>query len=246
MYVFPAIDIYQGRVVRLTQGDYERVTVYEENPLDQAQRWVEAGASWLHIVDLDGAKTGIPYNLPVISAIAREFDVRIEVGGGVRSFNTAQALLEAGVERVVLGTKLANDTEFVRELVEEFGPSRLVAGVDSKGGRAATSGWTTQSSTDALDLVSQLADMGLRHLVFTDIARDGMQSGIDLELYRTVARRAGFPVIVSGGIATLADLEQIRVAGDDVVEGVITGRALYEHAFSLRDAIATLEGGVAC
>lgn len=246
MQVFPAIDIYQGRVVRLTQGDYERVTVYEQNPLDQAERWVEAGASWLHIVDLDGAKSGIPYNLPVISAIAREFDVRIEVGGGVRSFDTAQALLETGVERVVLGTKLAHDAEFVRELVEEFGPNRLVAGVDSKGGKAATSGWTTQSTTGALDLVSRLAELGLRHLVFTDIARDGMQSGIDLDMYRGVAHSAGFPVIVSGGIATLADLEQIRAAGDDVVEGVIIGRALYENAFSLRSAIATLEGGEAC
>ena len=242
MHVIPAIDLYQGQVVRLAQGNYDCVTVYDSDPLHQAAAFAQAGAALLHIVDLDGAKTGNPLNIDIIARIAREIDIPIEVGGGVRSREVAQRLFDAGVARVVLGTKLAHDFDFVQALVSEFGPERLVAGVDARGGKVATQGWVEESTLDALELVSTLARQGLRHLVYTDISRDGMQTGIDINLYKNVAAAAGFPVIVSGGISSLLDFEQIHIAGDEIFEGVITGRALYEGAFDLHDAIATLEG----
>lgn len=243
MYVFPAIDIYQGKVVRLAQGDYERVTVYNDSPLDQAQSFVEQGASWIHVVDLDGAKTGTPANIEIIKEIAQKVPARIEVGGGVRSREAAQSLLSAGVARVVLGTKLATDFDFTRELVAEFGPDKLVAGVDARDGKVATQGWIKESTLRSDVLVAQLAELGLRHLVYTDIARDGMKTGIDVSKYETIAAAAGFPVIVSGGVSTLDDFERLRTLGDNVVEGVISGRALYEKEFDVSSAIAVLEKG---
>ena len=243
MFVFPAIDIYQGNVVRLAQGDYDRVTVYNDSPLEQAQYFADQGASWIHIVDLDGAKTGTPANIELIKEIAQNVSVRIEVGGGVRSREAAQALLNAGVERVVLGTKLATDFDFTRELVEEFGPDKLVAGVDARDGKVATQGWIKESTLRSDVLVAQLAELGLRHLVYTDIARDGMKTGVDVSKYETIAAAAGFPVIVSGGVSTLDDFERLRTLGDNVVEGVISGRALYEKEFDVSSAIAVLEKG---
>ena len=243
MYVFPAIDLYQGKVVRLAQGDYDRVTVYNDSPLEQAQYFADQGASWIHIVDLDGAKTGTPANIELIKEIAQKVPAHIEVGGGVRSREAAQSLLSAGVARVVLGTKLATDFDFTRELVAEFGPDKLVAGVDARDGKVATQGWIKESTLRSDVLVAQLAELGLRHLVYTDIARDGMKTGIDVSKYETIAAAAGFPVIVSGGVSTLDDFERLRTLGDNVVEGVISGRALYEKEFDVSSAIAVLEKG---
>ena len=243
MFVFPAIDIYQGNVVRLAQGDYDRVTVYNDSPVEQAQYFADQGASWIHVVDLDGAKTGTPANIELIKEMAQQVPVRIEAGGGVRTREAAQTLLNAGVERVVLGTKLATDFDFTRELVEEFGPDKLVAGVDARDGKVATQGWIKESTLRSDVLVAQLAELGLRHLVYTDIARDGMKTGIDVSKYETIAAAAGFPVIVSGGVSTLDDFARLRTLGDSVVEGVISGRALYEKEFDVRSAIAVLEKG---
>jgi len=241
MQVFPAIDILGGRAVRLAQGDYDRVTVYNDDALDQALQWAELGAQWIHIVDLDGARTGKPENIGAISSIAREIGVPIEVGGGVRTLKTAAALLDAGVERVVIGTKLATDFDFVHKLVSELGSEHLVAGVDAKDGFVATQGWTDTTRIASDNLVVQLSTLGLSHLVYTDISRDGMQTGIDTELYRRIAAAAGFPVIVSGGVSNLKDFENIKEAGDAVAEGVITGRALYEGAFTLTQALAVFD-----
>ncbi|MBK5211651.1 MAG: 1-(5-phosphoribosyl)-5-[(5-phosphoribosylamino)methylideneamino]imidazole-4-carboxamide isomerase [Coriobacteriia bacterium] len=238
MLVFPAIDILRGQAVRLAQGDYERVTVYNDSACAQALEWAELGARGIHIVDLDGARTGNPENIEIVSSIAREIGVPIEVGGGVRTLKTAVALLEAGVARVVIGTKLATDFDFVQKLVSELGSEHLVAGVDAKNGLVATQGWIDTTEISSIDLVVQLSTLGLSHLVYTDISRDGMQTGIDMDLYSQVAVAAGFPVIVSGGVSTLHDFEKIKAAGDTVAEGVITGRALYEGAFTLPEALA--------
>lgn len=243
MIVFPAIDIYGGQAVRLAQGDYSRVTVYHEDPLAQALEWVEQGAQALHIVDLDGAKTGTPHNIAHVSRIASELNIPVQVGGGVRTLDIAEQLLAAGVSRVVLGTKLATDDAFVRAAVESFGSERIVAGIDAKAMKVATAGWIEETHIEALDLVRNLSQLGIRHLVFTDIARDGMQTGFDPDAYRAIAGAAGFPVIISGGVATLQDFSAAALLGGDIVEGVISGKALYEKVFTLAQATARLEGG---
>lgn len=240
MYVLPAIDVLDGKAVRLFQGDYNKVTVYNEDVVDQARQWVDQGAQWIHIVDLDGARTGNPANIEAISRIAKTFDVQLEVGGGVRNLETARRLLDAGVTRVVLGTALATNIDLVKSMVDEFGPDALVAGIDAREGVVAIEGWRKGADTHASHLAGELRILGLRHLVFTDIDRDGTQMGIQAHVYNEVALMAGFPVIVSGGVSTLEDVEASRKLGPRVVEGVIIGRALYENNFTLAEAIETL------
>jgi len=241
MYIFPAIDVLGGKAVRLYQGDYNQVTVYNDDVVAQAELWVTQCAKWIHIVDLDGARSGEPVNLDAIARLTATFpDVRIQVGGGIRTVETAQRLLDAGIDRVILGTALVNNKDMVREMVETFGPEKLVAGIDARDGLVAIEGWREGSGVPAAELAAQLRDLGLRHLVFTDIARDGAQTGIHADSYREVAQIAGFPVIVSGGVTTLDDIAQARALGPDVVEGVIVGRALYENNFTLTESIQTL------
>ena len=236
MIVFPAIDILGGRAVRLAQGDYSRVTVYNEDPVAQARDFVDQGAEWIHVVDLDGARDGVPGNLDTIERIARETGARLEVGGGIRSTETLRRLASAGVERMVLGTKLVTDPGFVREAVRSCGDA-IVAGVDARDGMVAVEGWRHGTASSANVLVGELRDLGIRHLVYTDISRDGMQTGINSPVYVGVAVSAGFPVVASGGVSTLDDIRALMQLGSGVVEGVIIGRALYEGAFTLTDAL---------
>lgn len=242
MIVFPAIDLLGGRVVRLSQGDYDRVTVYGEDPVAQARAFAEAGAEWLHVVDLDGARDGRPGNLDALRRIVRASGVPVQAGGGVRSLETLERVLDAGVARVVLGTSLVTDEDFVAQALERFGPERIVAGVDARDGMVAIAGWREGTALPASELVKELSDLGIRHLVFTDIAKDGMRAGVDVELYEAISEAAGFPVIASGGVSTLDDLRELAALGPDVVEGAITGRALYEGVFSLKHAIRAARG----
>lgn len=241
MIVFPAIDILGGRAVRLAQGDYERVTVYNEDPVAQARDFAEQGAEWIHVVDLDGARDGVPGNIEVVERIVREVGLPVQTGGGIRTLETMQRLADAGVSRMVLGTKLATDHDFVREAVARFGEA-VVAGVDARDGMVAVEGWREGTSTSADELVGELRDLGIRHLVYTDISRDGMQTGVNVEAYEHIAETAGFAVVASGGISTLDDLHELGSLGPDVVEGAITGRALYEGAFKLKHAIRAARG----
>lgn len=241
MIVFPAIDILGGRAVRLAQGDYDRVTVYNEDPVAQAREFAEAGAEWIHVVDLDGARDGIPGNIEAVERIAREVGLPIQNGGGIRTLETMQRLEDAGVSRMVLGTKLATDHEFVREAVARFG-DKVVAGIDARDGMVAVEGWREGTSTPADELVAELRDLGIRHLVYTDISRDGMQVGVNVDAYEKIAETAGFPVIASGGVSTLDDLHALASLGPDTVEGAITGRALYEGSFKLKHAIRAARG----
>lgn len=242
MIVFPAIDILGGRAVRLAQGDYERVTVYNEDPLAQAREFAEAGAEWVHVVDLDGARDGVPGNIATIEQIARESGLKVETGGGIRTLETMQRLADAGVTRMVLGTKLATDPAFVRDAVARFGPDGVVAGIDARDGMVAVEGWREGTATPALELVAELRDLGIRHLVYTDISRDGMQTGVNVDAYEEVAEAAGFAVIASGGVSTLDDFSELAALGPDTIEGAITGRALYEGAFKLKHAIRAARG----
>jgi phosphoribosylformimino-5-aminoimidazole carboxamide ribotide isomerase len=239
--VFPAIDILGGKAVRLAQGDYDRVTVYNDDPVDQALRFAEAGATWVHVVDLDGARDGVPANIAIVERIAAHSGLKVETGGGIRSLDTLMRLLDAGAARCVLGTKLATDAGFVRAAVAHGG-ERVAAGVDARDGMVAVAGWREGTATPARELVGELRALGIRHLVYTDISRDGMQTGINAPAYREVAEAAGFPVVASGGVSTLQDLRDLVALGDDVVEAVITGRALYEGAFTLPEALAVAAG----
>ncbi len=241
MIVFPAIDILGGRAVRLAQGDYERVTVYNDDPVAQAESFAEQGAEWVHVVDLDGARDGIPGNIGVVERIVREVGIPVQTGGGIRTLETMQRLADAGVSRMVLGTKLATDPEFVRAAVAGFGDA-VTAGIDARDGMVAVEGWREGTSTPASELVSELRDLGIRHLVYTDISRDGMQTGVNVDAYEAIAEEAGFPVIASGGVSTLDDFAALAALGPDTVEGAITGRALYEGAFKLKHAIRAARG----
>jgi len=242
MNILPAIDLLGGKAVRLAQGDYQRVTVYNEDPVAQAQIFYSAGARWLHMVDLDAARTGKPTNTSVIKRVATALpDMNIQVGGGMRSLAAIDTLLATGITRVVVGSKLAQDAAFARQAVATFGSEALVAGVDARDGIVAVEGWTAMSAIPAPELVSELASWGLRHLVYTDISRDGMQTGIQTELYAAVAAAAGFPVIVSGGVASLDDIGAARGLGPQVVEGVIIGRACYEGTVNIQQAMKVLE-----
>ena len=234
MYLLPAIDLLDGRAVRLAKGDYDAVTVYNDDPAYQAQLFEEAGATWLHVVDLDGAKSGNPDNLEVVRAILARTSLKVEVGGGVRS-------LDAGATRVILGTALVRDPDFAQAVMEKFGPDALVAGIDAKAGEAAVAGWTEGSGVAAADLARRIAAMGYEHLVYTDIARDGMQTGVENDAYAKMAAAFGNPVIVSGGIATAADIRALAPIAD-AVEGVITGRAIYEGTLTVADGVAACDG----
>jgi phosphoribosylformimino-5-aminoimidazole carboxamide ribotide isomerase len=242
MIVFPAIDILGGRAVRLAQGDYDRVTVYNESPLAQALEFAEQGAEWVHVVDLDGARDGIPANIRIIEQIAHETGLRVEVGGGIRTMDTLTRLVGAGAARCVLGTKLVTDPDFVREAVARCGEACVVAGIDARDGLVAIAGWREGTATPADDLVGELTELGIRHLVYTDISRDGMQTGINAPAYQRIAATAGFPVVASGGVSTLDDIRDLVALGDSVVEGVIAGRAIYEGAFTLPQALAIVRG----
>ena len=243
MYLLPAIDILDGKAVRLGQGDYERVTVYNDDPVEQAKIFEDAGAAWLHMVDLDGAKSGNADNIRVVEAIMNATNLKVEVGGGIRSLPVIERLVNAGASRCVLGTALVRDREFAQAAVDRYG-DMLAAGIDAKGGEVAVSGWVEGSGVDAFELARQMSAMGYRHLVYTDIARDGMQTGIDERAYVKMASAFGHPVIASGGVAGLDDIVRLAQAEAEApgsIEGVIAGRAIYEEALIVEEAIAACE-----
>jgi phosphoribosylformimino-5-aminoimidazole carboxamide ribotide isomerase len=236
LLIIPAIDLIDGRTVRLTQGDYAQKTDYGLEPADVARDFEQQGAEWLHVVDLDGAKSGQPVNLRVLESIANATSLKIEFGGGVRTAAAVRSALSAGASRVVMGSKLAKDLAFAATVFAEFG-ERIVAGIDTREGNVAVSGWTETSEARGIDLAGALVDSGCRRIIWTDIARDGGLTGPNLTGLRLMISAVCVPVIASGGVGTLADilaLTEMRPA----VEGVIVGKALYEGRFTLRDAIA--------
>ena len=235
VYLLPAIDILGGKAVRLAKGDYDRVTVYHDDPAAQAQAFEEEGATWLHVVDLDGARSGQPENIAIIERILKKTLLKVEVGGGIRSLDTIARLADAGVSRIVLGTSLVADPAFAEAAAARYG-GLLTAGIDAKGGEVAVAGWREGAGVAAEELARHVAQLGFRHLVYTDIARDGMQTGVDPAAYVRMAQAFGRPVIASGGVAGVADIERLgEVAGS--IEGVIAGRAVYEGALSVEEGV---------
>lgn len=240
MIVFPAIDLIAGQVVRLQRGDRSRMDVYSDDPAAVAESFRKAGAAWIHVVNLSAAfgedEQALAANAAAIRAIAAVEGIKVDAGGGVRGMADIERMLDAGASRVAVGTALVRDPDFAAEAARTYGDA-LVADVAGRGGEVKISGWREGASLTVDELVARLAGLGFRHLVFTDVARDGMQTGIDAAAYRHVAEVAGFPVVASGGIARLEDLRALAALGDGVIEGAITGRALYEHAFTLQEAL---------
>ncbi len=241
MVIIPAIDIKDGQCVRLYQGEMDKETVYYEKPLDAARQWVEQGAEILHVVDLNGAVMGHPVHKQEVAAICTGLGVPVEFGGGLRSLESVEEAMEAGVERVVIGTAAYESQDFLRSLCKRF-PRKIVVGIDAREGRVAIKGWQKDTSMDAVDLARRCERDGVSRIIYTDISRDGTALGLNLDETSRLARALKIPVIASGGIASLEDIRRLQDLEKDGVEGVIIGRALYSEAFSLREAIAVTRG----
>jgi phosphoribosylformimino-5-aminoimidazole carboxamide ribotide isomerase len=239
MRIVPAVDIRGGLCVNLVQGDYERETVFSEDPVAQAVRWHGLGADLVHIVDLDGAKAGRCCIEDHLRAIARAA-VPYEVGGGIRTVNAVRTVLNLGAERVILGTAAYRDPEFLRAATAQF-PSKVVVGLDAKAGKVGLSGWREITNTDAVMFAGQVEAAGAARIIYTDILRDGMMDGPNIKATRAVARAVRIPVTASGGIASLQDIRNLCAAERDGIDEIIVGRALYLQAFTLPEAIAVTQ-----
>ena len=238
MEVIPAIDLRLGLCVRLFQGDYQQETVFSDEPVSVALAWQEQGAPRLHLVDLDGAAGGVPVNLEVITSIIHNLTIPVQIGGGIRDLATAESLLSAGADRVVIGTAAVENPSLVEDLCQKHGSQRVVIAVDAKDGLVAIKGWLESTEVKAQDLVEQMALLGVRRILYTDISRDGTLTEPNFEANADLVRTTDMAVLASGGIATL---DHVRRLADTGAEGAILGRALYTEAFSLRQAIAVAE-----
>ncbi len=237
MIVYPAIDILDGKVVRMTRGDFATVEQVAASPLEAAKRLVAEGAEWLHVVDLNGSRTGTPGNLQHLRAIANRFTVKLQAGGGIRDFDTAEAFAEAGVSRIVVGTAAISHPELIGRLVDRHADGLAVA-VDARNGMVATAGWTETSDVKATDLVHTLALTGVPTVIYTNVSVDGTLQGVDLASTEAVARAFGGDVIYSGGVGSLDDVRAVARLRHRGLRGIIVGRALYGGRFTLGDAIA--------
>jgi phosphoribosylformimino-5-aminoimidazole carboxamide ribotide isomerase len=235
MIIIPAIDLKHGRCVRLFQGEMDQETVYFEDPLQAARHWMDEGATFIHIVDLDGAVEGRPVHTKQVESICRQPNLAVEFGGGLRSVEAVEAAFDLGVARVVIGTAAYNDAGLLRLLCEKF-PGRIVIGIDARKGKVAVKGWKETTAMDAVDLAKRCEQDGAARIIYTDISRDGTGGGVNLEETLKIARAVTIPVIASGGIASLEDLRTLAPLQDEGVEGVVIGRALYARAFTLLEA----------
>ena len=233
MKLFPAIDLYEGKAVRLLKGDYNAMTVYSNNPVEIAQDFQRQGAKYMHLVDLEGAKTGETPNLETIKTIARQTDLFVEVGGGIRSMEVIEAYLSAGVSRVILGTAAVTDEEFLLSAVKTYG-DKIAVGVDVKDGYVAIKGWTEQSSKDAFAFCQHLQQIGVQTIICTDISKDGAMQGTNHDLYRRLSQQLSINVIASGGVSSLNDIKKLSALG---IYGAIIGKAYYTKAVNLQEAI---------
>ena len=236
MIIIPAIDIKDGNCVRLAQGKFDHVTTYGDDPVGMALTWMEKGAELIHIVDLDGSVAGMPRNANIILDIAKNVDIPIQVGGGIRDMETIEFYLSNGVGSVILGTTALQNENIVRDACEEF-PGKIILGIDALDGNVAVRGWTQTSEKNAVDLARHYENYQVKAIVYTDIERDGMGTGVNIEATKELAKAVSIPVIASGGVASIADVENLLAIDDCEIYGVIIGRALYTGAISLEKAI---------
>ena len=233
MLIFPAIDLYDGKAVRLYKGDYQNMTVYSDDPLSVARDFVSKGATCIHLVDLEGARDGTTPNLNIVRDIANKTPLFTEIGGGIRSMDTVRAYLEAGVDRVILGTAAVTDPDFLKEALAEYG-ERIAVGVDIKAGRVAIKGWLETAEDDALTFCQKMQSMGVKTIISTDISKDGAMMGANHELYRTLAERFDLQIVASGGVSSIEDVKKLRALE---LYGAIIGKAYYTGAIDLTQAI---------
>jgi len=236
MLVIPAIDLKEGRCVRLYQGDMNQATVYSDDPIATALRWQSEGAERLHVVDLDGAVSGVGVNTAVIEQICQALSIPVQVGGGIRDVAAIERLLSAGVSRVILGTVAYRQPEVVAAAGQRF-PGRITVGIDARAGKVAVQGWTEATELEAIELARRCASMGVSEIIYTDITRDGTAQGVNLNATLALARAVALPIIASGGVASIQDIERLIPLESDGVVGVIVGRALYTGAVKLAEAI---------
>ncbi|MDJ0598935.1 MAG: 1-(5-phosphoribosyl)-5-[(5-phosphoribosylamino)methylideneamino]imidazole-4-carboxamide isomerase [Crocosphaera sp.] len=242
MDVIPAIDLLEGRCVRLYQGDYEQSQVYNENPVEVARQWADEGATRLHLVDLDGAKQGRPINLDTIEAIVRAISIPVQVGGGLRDHQSIAQLIDLGVDRTIVGTVAVENPSLVQELCHAF-PSKIAVGIDARNGKVATRGWLETSEVLATDLAQQMAEFGVSAIIYTDIHRDGTLRGPNREALRELAHHINIPVIASGGVSSLSDVLGLLALEPIGVTGMIIGKALYTGDVSLTEAVRAVGPG---
>ena len=237
MQIYPAIDIIDGKAVRLSQGSFDDVTVFNDSPVEGAKDWVEAGATYIHIVDLDGARYGKTFVTDIIKDIKSKYDVKIETGGGVRTMKDIEDRINAGASRVIIGTAAVKNPELVKEAVEKFG-DKIAVGVDAKNGMVAISGWEEISDVTAVDLCLKMKEYGVNTVIYTDISKDGMMSGPNIESTKDLIEKTGMDIIASGGVSKMEDIENVNNIN---AAGVIIGKALYNGALNLKDVISKFQ-----
>jgi phosphoribosylformimino-5-aminoimidazole carboxamide ribotide isomerase len=236
MKIIPAIDIQNGNCVRLKQGDFSQETIFHNNPVDMAQKWINEGAERLHIVDLDGARLGNPVNISIVSNICKEFpDIPIQIGGGIRDLKTAENYLLAGARFIIIGTKAVEDPNFVKLLCDKF-PGKVIIGVDAKNGEVAIKGWKSISKKNAVKLSQEFEDYGVTEIIYTDIEKDGMMKGLNISATVDLAKNVNIPIIASGGVSCIDDIHKIGTYVESGISGVIIGRALYEKKINIKEA----------
>jgi len=236
MLIIPAIDLKDGRCVRLFQGDMDKETVYFDNPVDAARHWIDDGATFLHIVDLNGAVEGRPVHTKEIAAICQQSGLSVELGGGLRSLAAVETALSLGVSRVVIGTAAYTNAKFLQALCKTF-PGKIVVGIDARQGKVAVKGWKETTSMDAVELAKRCEQDGASRIIYTDVSRDGTGEGVNIDETLKIARSVKIPIIASGGVASLDDIRLLIPLEKEGVEGVIVGKALYSGAFTLEQAL---------
>ena len=237
MIIYPAIDIRGGRCVRLTEGRFDAETVFADDPAEMALKWAGMGAEFLHLVDLDGALAGEGKNVPVIERILQSVNIPVQLGGGIRNLETIEKLLALGVTRLILGSAAVNNPQLVEEACKKY-PGHIAVGIDAKNGEVAIEGWGKGSGVAATELAKQMAAYGVETIIYTDISRDGMLSGVNVEVTAALARACGVPIIASGGVASIEDIRRVKAVEADGVQGCIIGKAIYTGAVDLKAALA--------
>ena len=242
MIIYPAIDIRGGRCVRLTEGRFDAETVFADDPAEMALKWAGMGAEFLHLVDLDGALAGEGKNVPVIERILQSVNIPVQLGGGIRNLETIEKLLALGVTRLILGSAAVKNPQLVEEACKKY-PGHIAVGIDAKNGEVAIEGWGKGSGVAATELAKKMAAYGVETIIYTDISRDGMLSGVNVEATAALARACGVPIIASGGVASIEDIRRVKVVEADGVQGCIIGKAIYTGAVDLKEALALAKEG---